>query len=438
MLKNDLESKIRDKKAKIGIVGLGYVGLPLAVEFAKVGFSVTGIEQNQNRKEMINRGENYIADVSGDDLKNAVKDKKLTATDNFAVLKSADAIIICVPTPLDKNKQPDISYVKSATKQISKIIRKGQLVILESTTYPGTTEEVILPRLESSGLKAGKDFYLVFSPERVDPGNKKYKTKDITKVIGGVTPKCAEIAKLLYSQIIKETIVVSLPRTAEMVKLLENIFRSVNIALVNEMAILCKKMGIDIWEVIAAAKTKPYGFMPFYPGPGIGGHCIPLDPFYLSWKAKEYGITTHFIELAGEINDRMPEYVVQLVQDGLNQEKISLKGAKVLVLGVAYKKDISDWRESPALKVIEHLMEKGASVTYNDPHVPKVKVSGRDFSSSKLNDQLLKKSNCVVITTDHSAYDYRQIVDCSRLIVDTRNATAAGVTHHHSARVIRL
>jgi UDP-N-acetyl-D-glucosamine dehydrogenase len=431
-----LKNKIVSHQAKIGIIGLGYVGLPLAVEFAKVGFTVIGIEQNPRRQAQINKGENYIADVSDTDLKRVVKEQKLRASEDFSLLKKVDAIIICVPTPLDKNKQPDISYVKSVTKQLTKIIRKEQLIILESTTYPGTTEEIILPRLSASGLKVGRDFFLVFSPERVDPGNQKFKTADITKVIGGVTPQCAQLAKLLYSQIIKETFIVSLPRTAEMEKLLENVFRSVNIALVNEMAKLCKKMGIDVWEVIAAAKTKPYGFMPFYPGPGIGGHCIPLDPFYLSWKAKEFDMTTHFIELAGEINDSMPEYVVSLVQDGLNQEKKSLKGAKILVLGVAYKKDISDWRESPALKVIEILEKKGASVSYNDPYVSTIKVADKHYASVKINAKSLPDYDCVVIATNHSDYDYQALVKNARLIVDTRNATAK--IRQKGARVIKI
>jgi len=435
--KTDLRHKIVEEKAMIGVVGLGYVGLPLAVAFAKVGFNVAGIEQNPNREKMINAGQNYIADVNDAELKAAVKQKKLAATSDFAVLRQADAIIVCVPTPLDKNKQPDISYVRSVTAQLSKIVRKGQLIVLESTTYPGTTEEIMLPQLAASGLKVGKDFYLVFSPERVDPGNKGFKTKDIPKVIGGITPACGEMAKLLYSRIIKDIFMVSSPRVAEMEKLLENVFRSVNIALVNEMAILCKKMGIDIWEVIAAAKTKPYGFMPFYPGPGIGGHCIPLDPFYLSWKAKEYDLTTRFIELAGEINDRMPEYVVQLVQDGLNRAGKSVKGAKVLLLGIAYKKDISDWRESPALKIFELLKRKAAEVKYNDPYIASVKIAGQLRSSVALNDKLLNDCDCVVIATDHSAYDFRRITDRASLIVDTRNATA-NVAAHHSAKIIRI
>ncbi len=433
-----LKEKIIRKKAKIGIVGLGYVGLPLAVEFARVGFNVVGLEQNPKRREQINKGESYITDVATAELKVQVKSKRLKAVRDFhsADFKKVDAICICVPTPLDKNKQPNISYVKSVTNQLVKIVHKGQLIILESTTYPGTTEEVILSKLESSGLKVGKDFYLAFSPERVDPGNKRFKTKDIPKVVGGVTQRCSELATALYGSIIQNIHVVSSPRVAEMEKLLENVFRSVNIALVNEMAVLCKKMDIDIWEVIEAAKTKPYGFMPFYPGPGLGGHCIPLDPFYLSWKAREYDMNTRFIELAGELNDRMPVYVVRLIQDGLNLEGKNLKGKNVLVLGVAYKKDIDDYRESPSLKIIEELKRKGAKVAFNDPHVPKIKVGGRAIASQPLSAANLKAADCVVIATNHSAYDYRQIVKNASLVVDTRNATRG--LERYSAKIIRI
>lgn len=432
-LPKDLKSKIFQKKARIAIIGLGYVGLPLAVEFAKAGFTVLGVEQNPKRQELINQGKNYIADVSDQELAAMVKLKRLKATADFSQLKNTEVIIICVPTPLDKNKQPNISYVKSVTKHLAQVIHQGQLIILESTTYPGTTEEVILPKLEAAGLKVGQDFFLAFSPERVDPGNKKFKTKDITKVVGGVTKQCGAMASLLYSRIIKKVFSVSSPRVAEMEKLLENVFRSVNIALVNELAILCKKMKIDIWEVIEAAKTKPYGFMPFYPGPGIGGHCIPLDPFYLSWKAKEYLVNTHFIELAGEINDKMPEYVVQLAQDGLNQQKKSLSGAKILVMGAAYKKDIADWRESPALKIIESLQHKGASVKYNDPFVPKLSINGQELSSVALTNKAINEADCVIIATDHSQYDYQSLVSNAKLVIDTRNATKT-----NQANVIKI
>lgn len=432
----DLNKKILNKKAKIAVIGLGYVGLPLAVEFANVGYPVIGVEQNPNRMKKINKGENYISDVSDREVKKLVRSGNLKAVGDFAQLADVDIALICVPTPLDKNHQPDISYIRSVTKQLAKVIHVGQLIILESTTYPGTTEEVVMPMLEASGLKVGKDIHLAFSPERVDPGNKKYSTKNITKVVGGVTPQCTKIASLLYSQIIKKIHTVSSPRVAEMEKLLENVFRSVNIALVNELAILCKKMKIDIWEVIDAAKTKPYGFMPFYPGPGIGGHCIPLDPFYLSWKAKEYGLATKFIELAGEINDNMPEYIVRLVQDGLNQERKSLKDAKILLLGAAYKKDIDDIRESPSLKIIETLLEKGARVEYHDPYVPSLRINGKEINGVKYSCEKLKKSDCVVIATAHSVYDYPGIVKNSRLIVDTRNATNG--FENGKTKIIRL
>lgn len=432
-----LAKKIADRSAVVGIVGLGYVGLPLAVEFAKAGFSVIGVEQNEAKNESINRGKNYISDVSDEDLRTVVRRKKLKAGSDFSLLKQTDAIIICVPTPLDKNKQPDISYVRSVADHISKIVRQGQLIVLESTTYPGTTEEVILPKLAAAGLTVGQDFFLAFSPERVDPGNKQFKTKNIAKVVGGVTANCSETARLLYAQIIEKVMVVSSPRVAEMEKLLENIFRSVNIALINELAILCKKMKIDIWEVIEAAKTKPYGFMPFYPGPGLGGHCIPLDPFYLAWKAREYDLNTRFIELAGEINDRMPDYVVSLAQDGLNQMGKSLKGSKVLVLGAAYKRDIDDVRESPSLKIIKALREKEAEVEYNDPFVPKIKLDGKFMKGVPLTLSNIKKADCVVIATDHSVYDYKQIVDHASLVIDSRNAVGR-TTNHHSAKVIKL
>lgn len=432
-----LRAKLENKEAKIAIIGLGYVGLPLAVSFALAGFNILGIDQKTKCKNMINRGENYIADVSDQELKQVVKKKKLKAFTDFKCLAQADVICICVPTPLDKNKQPDIQFVRAVTDQIVKYLKKGQMIILESTTYPGTTEEIILPKLEATGLKVGQDFYLAFSPERVDPGNVTYKTKDIPKVVGGVTKKCGDLAQVFYSQIIAKTHLVSSPRVAEMEKLLENVFRSVNIALVNELAILCKKMDIDVWEVIDAAKSKPYGFMPFYPGPGIGGHCIPLDPFYLSWRAKEYNITTRFIELAGEINDRMPEYVVQLIQDGLNRRKKSLKEARILVLGAAYKKDIADLRESPAIKIMEILIKKGAKIKYNDPYIPEIVVAGQALSSTKLNKQVFKSSDCVLIATDHSAYNYDQVVAQASLIVDTRNATSL-VNKEDQVKIIKI
>lgn len=420
---NAFRRKMRNKKALIGVVGLGYVGLPLAVAFARAGFRVIGLEQNPGRRESIARGKSYINDVKSAEMAAFVNNKKLKALSDYHHLKYADAICICVPTPLDKNKQPDISCVKAVANNLSRILRRGQLVVLESTTYPGTTEEVVLPRLECSGLKAGKDFFLAFSPERVDPGNRQFTVMNIPKVVGGINRESTKMADLLYRQIVKQVYPVSSPRVAEMEKLLENVFRSVNIALVNEMAILCKKMDIDIWEVIEAAKTKPYGFMPFYPGPGIGGHCIPLDPFYLAWKAKEYGINTKFIELAGEINERMPEYVVELVQDALNRKGKTLKDSKIAVLGVAYKKDISDWRESPSLKIIELLKKKEAAVDYNDPYVPDLRLNGSILHSKDFKS--LKRADCAIIATDHSDYDYQKILRDFPLVIDTRNATRA-------------
>lgn len=373
-----LKSLITNKKAKIAIMGMGYVGLPLAVAFAKAGFNVAGFEKDKARVSAVNAGENYIGDVDDKELSDLVYKGEIRATFDSSILGQSDVIIICVPTPLDKNKQPDISYVNNSTDEIYKHLRKEQLIILESTTYPGTTEEIILSKFTNSGMKAGKDFFLAFSPERVDPGNKHFLVHNIPKVIGGVTPRCTALAKLLYEQIISKIFIVSSPRTAEMTKLLENIFRSVNIALVNELAILCKKMNIDIWEVIEAAKTKPYGFMPFYPGPGIGGHCIPLDPFYLSWKAREYDLVTHFIELAGEINDQMPGYVVQLIQDALNADGKSIKKSKVLILGAAYKKDIDDTRESPSLKIIQMLGKKGQVFNITIRMFPKLKSAKKN------------------------------------------------------------
>ena len=432
-MRKTLERRIKNKKALIGIIGMGYVGMPLAVTFAKSGFSVTGIEQDPKRRECINRGKSYINDVNDTELATSVKSKRLRASNDYRTLKNSDAICICVPTPLNKNKQPDISFVESVSNKLSGIIKKGQLIILESTTYPGTTEEVVRPILEKRGLRAGKDFFLAFSPERVDPGNKQYSMETIPKVVGGIDEGSTELATLLYQQIVSHVHPVSSPRVAEMEKLLENVFRSVNIALVNELAILCKKMDIDIWEVIDAAKTKPYGFMAFYPGPGIGGHCIPLDPFYLAWKAKEYGINTKFIELAGEVNEKMPEHVVELVQDALNRKGKTLKNSKIAVFGVAYKKDISDCRESPAIKIIEILKQKEARVDYNDPHVPTVRVNGSLLRSRCAKD--LRSADCAIIATDHSDYDFGKIAKDFPLIIDTRNAIQRVVK---SRKVIKI
>ncbi len=417
----ELRDKIQKRDAKVAIIGLGYVGLPLAVDAAKAGFKVTGIDMQDSKVNLINNGKNYIGDVADDDLREVVKNKNLQAVKDFAIIKDMDVIVICVPTPLNKYKEPNISYVQNVSKEISKYIKKDSLVILESTTYPGTTEEIVQTEIEKSGLKAGDDFFLVFSPERVDPGNKKYKTHNIPKVIGGINERSSELASAFYGSFIEKTHIVSSPRVAEMTKLLENIFRIVNISMINELALLAGKMKIDIWEVIEAASTKPYGFMPFYPGPGLGGHCIPIDPFYLSWKAKEFDFYTRFISLAGEINDLMPHFVVTKVISALNSVKKSVNGSKILVLGVAYKKDIEDLRESPALKIIKDLIKKGADFSYNDNYVPELKLEDKIFKSEKFTADTLQKADCVLITTDHSYYDENLIVNNSKLIVDTRN-----------------
>jgi UDP-N-acetyl-D-glucosamine dehydrogenase len=422
-LKDDLILKLKNKTAKLGVVGLGYVGLPLAVEKAKAGYEVIGFDVQDTKVQMVNDGVNYIGDIVDEDLKKLVEEKRLKATTDFSFVADVDAVSICVPTPLDKYKQPDLSYVVNSSKSVAKYMHRGLLVVLESTTYPGTTEEVLKPILEESGLKCGEDFFLAFSPERVDPGNKEYKTKNTPKVVGGCTPECTEVAAMLYRSVLESDVMeVSSPAIAEMEKILENTFRNINIALANEMAILCKKMGIDVWEVIEAAKTKPYGFMPFYPGPGLGGHCIPLDPFYLSWKAKEYDYHTRLIETSGEINDYMPEFVMETAMKLLNTHKKSLNGSTVLLLGVAYKNDIDDLRESPALKVIEHLEKNGANVIYNDPYIPEFKHNKKEYVSVNL-EKNLETVDIVIITTNHSCYDYQEVVNKAKLLYDTRNAT---------------
>lgn len=419
-----LEKRLRNRQARIVVIGLGYVGLPLAVEKAKAGFTVVGIERKKKRVDMVNQGENYISDIIDLDLKKVVKEGKLRATQNFEVISEVDVICICVPTPLTKNKEPDTQYVEAATKQLIRRFHKGQLIVLESTTYPGTTEEVILPRLQRGGLKVGEDFYLAYSPERIDPGNKEYRMSNISKVVGGVTEKCTYLTRILYEQVVKEKVYsVSSPRVAEMEKLLENVFRNVNIALVNEMALLCNRMGINVWEVIEAAKTKPYGFMPFYPGPGLGGHCVPIDPFYLAWKAKEYDFNTRFIELAAEINNRMPYYVVDRVRQLINKHKRCLNGAKVLILGVTYKKNVGDIRESPVLKIIELLEEEKAEVCYHDPYISSFFLQSRKYESVKLSKGALERADIVLLATDHSSYQYQEIAQEAKLVFDTRNAT---------------
>ena len=426
-----LRARFESQEATIVIIGLGYVGLPLAVEFARLGFSVIGIEQNPNRVAMVNRGENYIPDVLIEDLSKVVASGQLRATETFEGIEKADAILICVPTPLDKNKQPVTKYIEHVVEESLPFLHKQQLVVLESTTYPGSTEEIIQPRIESTGLTVGKDLYLAFSPERVDPGNPGFKTANTPKIVGGVTPECTAHAKALYEQVITAGVfAVSSPRAAEMTKLLENVFRIVNISLVNELARLCERMSIDIWEVIEAAKTKPFGFMPFYPGPGLGGHCIPLDPFYLSWKAKEYDFTTHFIDLAGQINDAMPYHVIERAGELLNRVGKPIRGAKVLLLGVAYKEDIDDVRESPALKIAHLLSELGASLSYHDPLVPVVDQSNLDLSSVELSDDVVSSQDLVIITTAHSCVDYARVVKLASLVFDTRNATE-GLTGAH-------
>ena len=422
----NLENKIKNKKSIIGVIGMGYVGLPLVKTFLNKRFGVVGFDIDEKKVLMLNKGKSYIKHVTAEELKGFLNKKKFQATADFAALERVDVIIICVPTPLDAHNNPDLSFVLKTTEIISKKLRKGQLVILESTTYPGTTEEEILPLLEAGGLKVGKDFFLAYSPERENPGDKVYTTEKIPKVVGGVTPECSRVAKTLYDQIIKKTVPVSSPKVAEATKIMENVFRSVNIAMVNEMKMIFDRMGIDVWEVIQAASTKPFGFMPFFPGPGYGGHCIPVDPFYLAWKAKEVDQPTKFIELAGEINIFMPYYVVTKTIEALNENGKSIKGAKILILGLAYKEDIDDQRESPSLKIISLLKKHGAEVSYNDPYVPQ--ASGyRDYpglvlESVELTGSILKASDAVVIVTAHSDYDFDWIAKNASLIIDTRNA----------------
>jgi UDP-N-acetyl-D-glucosamine dehydrogenase len=419
----NLEQKLRRKTAVIGVVGLGYVGLPLALAFSKEGFKVLGFDIQQKRVDLINRGQSYIADVDSKSLSAAVASKHLEATTDQSRVKTADAICICVPTPLTKTKDPELSYVISESETVAKYLQPGQLVALESTTYPGTTREVMLPILERSGLKAGADFYLAFSPERVDPGSKNYNIKNTPKVVGGIDSKSTKVAELLYRQVADVVVPVSSPEVAEMTKVFENVFRNVNIALVNELTLLCDKMGISVWEVIDSAATKPFGYMPFYPGPGIGGHCIPLDPYYLANKAREYDFHTRFIELAADINEQMPYYVVSRIMGALNSKGKSLKKAKVLVLGVAYKRDVEDTRESPSLKLVQLLREKGANVSYNDPYVPKIKISNETLASAELTEKQLSSADCVVIATDHTCYDYKYIAQKSSFVFDTRGVT---------------
>ncbi len=421
-----LVAKIQRREARIGVIGMGYVGLPLVKTFLKKGFEVVGFDIDAKKVRMLDRGVSYIKHVTGEDLKSYLRENKFRATTDFSRLAEVDAVIICVPTPLDAHKNPDLSFVMKTTEVIARYLRKGQLVVLESTTYPGTTEEEMLPVLEAGGLTAGSDFYLAYSPERENPGDDVHATEMIPKVVSGVTPRCRQVAKTLYDQIVVRTVPVSSPRVAEAAKILENVFRSVNIAMVNEMKMIFERMDIDIWEVIQAASTKPFGFMPFYPGPGLGGHCIPVDPFYLTWKAREVDYPTRFIELAGEINTQMPYYVVGKTIEALNWAGKSIRGASILVLGISYKADIDDQRESPSLKIISLLLEYGARVSYNDPYVPESSghrdYPGLRLKSVPLTEKRLKKSDAVVISTAHSVYDFEWVAEHAPLVIDTRNA----------------
>jgi UDP-N-acetyl-D-glucosamine dehydrogenase len=427
-----LEEKIASRRARVGIVGLGYVGLPLAVEFAKAGFSVTGIDLHAGKTARVNAGDSYVGDISSSVLSKLVQEGKLRATTDFAVVRDLDTINICVPTPLRKTKDPDMSYIVSSCEEILKYLHPGMLIILESTTYPGTTEELLLPMFEKSGLRVGQDFFLCFSPERVDPGNPKYQTSNIPKVVGGSTAACTEMGRLFYAQALASVVPVSSTQVAEMVKLLENTFRMINIGLVNEMALMCDRMGINVWEVIDAAATKPFGFMPFYPGPGLGGHCIPIDPFYLSWKTKQAGIEARFIELAGYINGQMPHFVVDKIQNALNDAGKPVKGSHIHILGVAYKKDIEDLRESPALDVMLLLKRRGACLTYSDPYVAQLQLDGEQLQAQP--EAVAGEADCTAIITDHSSFDYPGLAARSHLIVDTRNALR-GVNLPHVVRL---
>jgi UDP-N-acetyl-D-glucosamine dehydrogenase len=438
--KKQLLDKIASRTARVGVIGLGYVGLPLVVEFGQSGFDSTGFEVDPRKAEAVNRGESYIPDVPTTHVAELAAAKKLSATTDFARLREQDIIIICVPTPLRKTKDPDVSYILAASEKIQATLRPGQLIILESTTYPGTTDEVLRPMFDATGLKLDKDYFLAFSPERVDPGNEKFNTKNITKVVGGVSPVSADVAGATYGAIVDKVHAVSSARVAEACKLLENTFRAVNIGLVNELALLCDTLGIDTWEVIAAAATKPFGFMAFYPGPGIGGHCIPLDPHYLSWKARMHGFEARFISLAEEVNSRMPDHVVELVTRGLNQHRKAVNGSKVLIMGVAYKRDIDDMRESPALGIIEKLQDLGADVQFHDPYVDEVHLegNGKIVKGTGLNPELVSDADCVVIVTDHRTIDYGWLCEQAKLVVDTRNATRSLIGGPSDSKIIRL
>ena len=430
-----LLDKIQAKQVTLAIAGLGYVGLPLAVEFARAGIRVIGIDPDPRKVNAINAGKSYIPDVPDATVAQLVSRGRLKASTDYAVLAECDAVSICVPTPLNKTRDPDMSYVIDAATQVAAYCHADFLIVLESTTYPGTTEEILLPKLQAAGWQVGQDVFLAFSPERIDPGNAHYGVRNTPKVVGGATPACTEMATALYSLAVDQVVAVSSLRTAELVKLLENTFRAVNIGLVNEMALMCDKLNVDVWEVIEAAATKPYGYMKFTPGPGIGGHCIPIDPLYLSWKLKSLNYTARFIELADSINSRMPEHVVSLVADGLNEDGRALNGARVLVLGVAYKKDINDLRESPALDIITELVARKARVTYHDPWVPAIAVNGLSLQTQPLTAESLQAADCVVIATDHTSFDWGLVSANARLVIDTRNALKG---RSGAARVIRL
>jgi UDP-N-acetyl-D-glucosamine dehydrogenase len=429
-----LETRIEKRTARLAVIGLGYVGLPLAVELAQAGFEVHGIDIDAKRVAQLNAGRSYIQDVPTADVRTLVKQKRFIATTDFSVLKKCDTVNICVPTPLSKQRDPDVSYIVAAATEVARHLHRGQLVILESTTYPGTTDELVLPMLAESGLEVGKDFFLAFSPERVDPGNPQFNTRNIPKVVGGVTEACTKAAVQLYRQRLENVVPVSSTQVAEMVKLLENTFRSVNIGLVNELALMCARLKIDVWEVIRAAATKPFGFMPFYPGPGLGGHCIPIDPFYLSWKARASGFEARFIELAGHVNGHMPDHVVDLVGEALNHQGKSVRGSRLLVLGVAYKADIDDVRESPSLDIMEKLRERGARIEYTDPYVPSIRFGGGVLKSVPFTAAQLKRFDCVVIATAHKNVDYAALLRWSKGVVDTRNALAG----KRSKKIVRL
>ena len=433
---NTLKTKLETRKATAAVIGLGYVGLPLAMEIAAAGFKVIGIDLDATKIAALKQGKSYILDVPEKLIADTIHTGQFTPTSDFSALSRADTVSICVPTPLSKSRDPDISFILSATEEIRKYLHEDQLIVLESTTYPGTTDELIVPELESSGLKVGTDFYVAFSPERIDPGNATFNTRNTPKIVGGITSQCTEIARLFYSQFIERVIPVTSTKCAEMVKLLENTFRSVNIGMVNELALMCDLLGVDVYEVIDAAATKPFGFSPFYPGPGLGGHCIPIDPHYLAWKLKALNFQARFIGLAAEINGMMPSVVATLVADGLNRASKSIRGSKIMILGVAYKKDVSDCRESPALDVMRLLKDKGALLSYNDPLVPSLRLGRSILKSIEASPEEIAKHDCVIILTDHSAYDFRKIVGAAKLVVDTRNSTKD--LHEFKDRVIKL